>query len=117
MMTNNILLLFSDDFPCWDAETVSLAGENPETLGALEADGYISRLGEGYVLTRRGINEREITARENFVPVSKITITISDYEARKLPAPGQCTLSGQALSIYGLRRRSECFTTGLLKKP
>ena len=80
MMTNNILLLFSDDFPCWDAETVSLAGENPEMLGALEADRYISRLGEGYVLTRKGIDEREITARENFVPVRKITITISDSD-------------------------------------
>ena len=81
MMTSNILLLFSDDYPCWDAETVSLAGENPGSLAMLETSGRISRLGNGYIITQSGINEREITARENFVPVSKITSVIADAES------------------------------------
>ena len=80
MMTSNILLLFSDDYPCWDAETVSLAGENPGSLAMLESSGKISRLGSGYIITQSGINERENLSRENFVPVSRITRIINDID-------------------------------------
>lgn len=80
MMTSNILLLFSDDYPCWDAETVRLSGENPESLAVLEASGKILRLGNGYIITQSGIQERENLSRENFVPVSKITRIINDAD-------------------------------------
>lgn len=80
MMTSNVLLLFSDDYPCWDAETLSLAGENPGSLAMLETSGRISRLGNGYVITQSGINERENLSRENFIPVSKITTIINDID-------------------------------------
>ncbi|MBR4195868.1 MAG: hypothetical protein IKQ95_04055 [Synergistaceae bacterium] len=80
MMTSNILLLFSDDYPCWDAETVRLSGENPGSLAVLEASGKILRLGNGYIITQAGIQERENLSRENFVPVSKITRIINDAD-------------------------------------
>lgn len=80
MMTSNILLLFSDDYPCWDSETVSLAGENPGSLAGLESSGRISRLGNGYVITQTGIHERDNISRENFVPVSRITRNITDID-------------------------------------
>ncbi len=80
MTENNILLLFSDDYPCWDSETVSLVGENPGSLAGLESSGRISQLGNGYVITQSGIHERDNISRENFVPVSRITRNITDID-------------------------------------
>lgn len=81
---NNALLLFTDNLPCWDEETISLVDETPDSLGALVDAGCLSRLGNGYVLTEKGIHERERAASENFVPAEKITRLITNTdEARE----------------------------------
>lgn len=74
----NVLLLFTSQLPCWDEETITLAGENPDSLKELEASGDVIRLGKSYVLTEKGINSREAASRENFVPVDRISRLITD---------------------------------------
>lgn len=58
------LLLFEPDFPCWDEETVSLAGENKYAIRYLCDSGYVSASGEGFILTDLGIRTRMEIAEE-----------------------------------------------------
>ena len=81
---DNTLLLFTPELPCWDAETVGLAGDDPKSLAELEAAGNVARLGGGYVLTRKGIQTRKIVSRENYVPSMKIdTLVTDEHEASR----------------------------------
>ena len=69
-MENNILLLFTSELPCWNHETVRIAGEDPEGLEPLAEAGYLAKIGEGYVLTAQGVRAREETANELCLPVT-----------------------------------------------
>lgn len=77
-MDDRILLLFTPELPCWDAETVSLAGEDPAGLDALLADGKLVRAGGGFVLTECGAAARERAAAEMFVPAEKMTCALPE---------------------------------------
>lgn len=66
------LLLFEDKFPCWDEETVALAGGDAASMRELEEQGLLSEAGSGYVLTAEGEKRRIALARESFIPVSPI---------------------------------------------
>ncbi|WP_352402403.1 hypothetical protein [Synergistes jonesii] len=48
------LLLFDEEFPCWDEETFALAGEDFTTLKKLCEIGLLAEAGCGYVLTAEG---------------------------------------------------------------
>ncbi|MCR4819116.1 MAG: hypothetical protein K5841_09200 [Fretibacterium sp.] len=63
-----LLLLFTHELPCWDEETVLLAGENPGGLRALTERGDLMPLASGYVLTPRGVRTRERVSLEIGVP-------------------------------------------------
>ncbi|HIT03322.1 MAG TPA: hypothetical protein IAC22_02360 [Candidatus Caccocola faecipullorum] len=66
------LLLFEDKFPCWDEETVALAGGDAASLCELEERGLLAEAGNGYVLTAEGEKKRVELAEESFLPVSPI---------------------------------------------
>ena len=66
------LLLFEDKFPCWDEETVALAGGDAASLCELEERGLLAEAGNGYVLTAEGEKKRVKLAEESFLPVSPI---------------------------------------------
>ena len=55
----SLLLLFSPEHPCWDEETVALAGEDPGALSALARAGHLTPLADGWVLTPQGVAARE----------------------------------------------------------
>ncbi|MBQ9575145.1 MAG: hypothetical protein IJR27_07710 [Synergistaceae bacterium] len=74
----NLLLLFTSSLPCWDEETVRVAGENPEALKALEESGDLKRISSGYVLTQKGIITRENIAKELYLPVTSAGDLITD---------------------------------------
>ncbi|MCR5347511.1 MAG: hypothetical protein K6E38_07015 [Fretibacterium sp.] len=63
-----LLLLFTHELPCWDEETVLLAGENPGGLRVLTERGDLMPLASGYVLTPRGVRTRERVSLEIGVP-------------------------------------------------
>ena len=79
----SLLLLFTSLLPCWDEETVTVAGENPDSLHALAESGDITAISGGYVLTQKGIITRENAARELFLPLTPAGEIITDPE---LPA-------------------------------
>ncbi|MBR0254223.1 MAG: hypothetical protein IJQ57_12815, partial [Synergistaceae bacterium] len=66
----SLLLLFSSSLPCWDHETVILAGENPNNLDLLVKSGDLMKISSSYVLTPKGIKTRENVSRELFVPLT-----------------------------------------------
>ena len=70
MNNENLLLLFTAQLPCWDEETVILAGENPTSLRELVQSGDLMKLGSGYVLTPEGVKTREKISNELFIPVT-----------------------------------------------
>ncbi|MBN1332942.1 MAG: hypothetical protein JW971_04175, partial [Synergistales bacterium] len=47
MPWENVLLLFEEGYPCWNAETVTKAGEDPDDLQALERMGLLERTDGG----------------------------------------------------------------------
>ncbi len=75
----SLLLLFTPSLPCWDEETVKIAGENPESLKHLAESGDLMPIAGGYTLTRKGLATRENIAREIFVPIEPVEI-INDTE-------------------------------------
>ena len=80
----SLLLLFTSLLPCWDEETVTVAGENPDSLHALAESGDITAISGGYVLTHKGVTSRENAARELFLPLTPAGEIITDPEtARK----------------------------------
>lgn len=66
----NILLLFTPELPCWDYETVRIAGEDPEALEPLVEAGDLAKIGGGYVLTAQGVRTREEAAKDLYLPVT-----------------------------------------------
>ncbi|MBR0315259.1 MAG: hypothetical protein IJQ99_00120, partial [Synergistaceae bacterium] len=66
----SLLLLFNSLLPCWDHETVILAGENPNKLDLLVKSGDLMKISSAYVLTPQGIKTRENVSRELFVPLT-----------------------------------------------
>jgi hypothetical protein len=55
MRKETVLLLFDAQHPCWNEETVSLAGEDPQALPALEREGLLTKEGAFYVLSDAGV--------------------------------------------------------------
>ena len=71
-MAVSSLLLYEPEAPCWDEETFSLAGEDPTAIKRLAADGLLEKAGGGYVLTAKGLSEREKAGEENYVAVEPL---------------------------------------------
>ena len=71
-------MLFTSLLPCWDEETVKVAGENPDSLKALTETGDLMPISGGYVLTAKGITTRENAARELYLPVTPAGEIITD---------------------------------------
>lgn len=69
MKDESCLLLFSHERPCWDEETLALAGEAPQALEELLKSGDLMRVAAGYGLTPQGVRTRERVSRELCVPV------------------------------------------------
>ena len=67
---NVLFFFFSHERPCWDEETLTLAGEAPHALGELLKSGDLMRIAAGYGLTPQGVRTRERVSRELCVPVS-----------------------------------------------
>ena len=66
----SLLLLFTDSLPCWDEETVKIAGENPDGLKALSESGDLLPVSGGYVLTQKGLITRENAAKDLYLPIT-----------------------------------------------
>ena len=77
-MDQNVLLLCSPQCPCWDEETVRIAGSDPASLEQLEKVSCLKRLGGGYVLTPLGEEKRRDISTEICVPVQPIITAPSD---------------------------------------
>ncbi|MBQ9565046.1 MAG: hypothetical protein IJU98_05610 [Synergistaceae bacterium] len=77
-----LLLLFTHELPCWDEETVILAGENPTGLRGLVESGDLMPMevmgGKGYVLTPQGVRTRERVSLETGVPAPSVGEVIID---------------------------------------
>ncbi len=80
----NLLLLFTDSLPCWDEETVKIAGENPDGLKALSESGDLMPISGGYTLTQKGVITRENAARDLYLPVTPAEIISDESKAREL---------------------------------
>lgn len=79
------LLLFSHERPCWDEETLALAGEDPHALKELEDSGDLMRIAAGCGLTPQGVRTRERVARELCVPVSSAgEVPVDEVRAREM---------------------------------
>lgn len=78
MTMENLLLLFTSLLPCWDEETVIIAGENPEALKFLAEAGDLMLVASGYVLTPQGIRTRERAAKELYLPLTPAGEVIID---------------------------------------
>lgn len=79
------LLLFSHERPCWDEETLALAGEDPDALRRLEDVGELVRIASGYGLTPQGVRTRERVSRDLCVPVDSAgEVPIDEGRAREL---------------------------------
>ena len=74
----NLLLLFTEELPCWNHEAVSVAGESPEGLEPLTESGDLARLGAGYVLTPQGLLTRERVADELYLPLTPAGRILTD---------------------------------------
>ena len=81
----NLLLLFSHELPCWDEETVLLAGDDPSGLKPLAASGSLMPLSGGYTLTPQGIRTRERVSQEMGVPAPSVgEVLIDAARAREM---------------------------------
>lgn len=80
----SLLLLFTDSLPCWDEETVKIAGENPNGLKILADAGDLLPMSGGYVLTQKGLITRENAARDLYLPITHAEIISDESEAHRL---------------------------------
>ncbi len=74
----NLLLLFTQELPCWNHEAVAVAGEDPKNLDALVKSGDIAKIGSAYVLTEQGAITRKHAAEEMYLPVTPAGMLITD---------------------------------------
>ncbi|BDF78486.1 hypothetical protein [Pyramidobacter piscolens] len=72
------ILLFSPEFPCWDEETVRLAGDDPSSLAGMLESGELARRGGGYVLTPKGEAARRELAQSICVPAADMGAGLDD---------------------------------------
>ena len=56
MSDEMVLLLFDHLHPCWNEESVFLAGEDPESLGRLHVEGLLDKNNDRYFLSAKGID-------------------------------------------------------------
>ena len=77
------LLLFSSEFPCWDGETLALAGEDPSALEKLCEERLLLRCGGGYSLSPCGVVCREALSEELCVPVEPLRGILQDERAAR----------------------------------
>ena len=83
----SLLLLFNSSLPCWNHETVILAGEDPSGLQALAKSGDLMPIASGYVLTPQGVRTREGVAHELYLPLTPAgEIIIDSSRAREMLA-------------------------------
>lgn len=75
-----LLLLFTQELPCWDHEAVSVAGEDPENLDVLLQSGDLAKIGSAYVLTEQGAITRKHAAEEMYTPVTPAGSIITDTD-------------------------------------
>ena len=81
----NLLLLFTSSLPCWDEETIILAGEDPKGLDMLVKSGDLMKIDSGYVLTPKGLKTREQAAHDLYIPVTNAgEIITNNAHAKKL---------------------------------
>ena len=80
----SLLLLFTDSLPCWDEETVKIAGENPDGLKALSESGDLLPVSGGYVLTEKGLITRENAAKDLYLPIIPAEIISDESKAHQL---------------------------------
>ena len=81
----NLLILFNSSLPCWDAETILAAGEDPSGLENLVKSGDLMKISSGYVLTPQGIKTREKISRELFLPLTNAgEIIIDEVRAKEM---------------------------------
>ena len=80
----SLLLLFTDSLPCWDEETVKIAGENPDGLKALSESGDLLPVSGGYVLTEKGLITRENAAKDLYLPIIPAEIISDESKAHHL---------------------------------
>ena len=80
----NLLLLFTSSLPCWDEETVKIAGENPDGLKALSESGDLLPVSGGYVLTEKGLITRENAAKDLYLPIIPAEIISDESKAHHL---------------------------------
>ena len=80
----SLLLLFTDSLPCWDEETVKIAGENPDGLKALSESGDLLPVSGGYVLTQKGLITRENAAKDLYLPIIPAEIISDESKAHHL---------------------------------
>lgn len=66
-----LTLLFDEENPCWDHESLALAGEDPEGLEELLRLGLAEGIGgTGAILTEKGMEERARLAVDMGIPVA-----------------------------------------------
>lgn len=81
----NLLLLFTQELPCWNEETIKLAGENPDGLKFLCESGDLQQINNIYILTEKGIKTREGAAKDLYLPVTPPgEIIINESKAREM---------------------------------
>lgn len=92
------ILLFSPEFPCWDEETVRLAGDDPSSLAGMLENGELAHRGGGYVLTPKGEAARRELARSTGVPAVDMDVPMDDEERahRALEHNRMCQLLDRA---------------------
>lgn len=74
------IMLYSPEFPCWDAETVAAVGDDPTVLDDLADAEAIAPLGGGWVLTPKGEALRQDLSAELGVPSSPVTEFLTDED-------------------------------------
>lgn len=74
----SLLLLFTQELPCWNHEAVAVAGEDPENLDALVKSADLAKIGGAYVLTEQGAITRKHAAEEMYLPVTPTGKLITD---------------------------------------
>ncbi len=70
MSWENVLLLFTENQPCWNEELISLAGEDPDLLHELRTRELVEQKGNIYYMTEKGKSIFRKIAQEYFYEAS-----------------------------------------------
>ncbi len=105
------LLLFDKSLPCWDRDTMSLAGEDPDAIDILEEHEFIKKVSRAYVLTYDGITRRELIGGQMGVPTEPTGEIITDISIadERLEVNRAIQLLDHAFyTEWGLKENSIC---------